>query len=368
MHRIFTFCLIGVIGLVLVSCDSADKPARGLEDEIYVVADSVEFEELRTALETAFEKIIYTPQPEKLFQLKRISPDQIENNQNKKNLIITAPLNSKSNTSKFINAVIDSSVKNQIVNNETFIINKYDLWAKNQLVMLLTAPSMEELEVKILQEKDRLLYAFQEISDKRLYESLYNSRYEREPVEGKLLKDYGWIVYVQADFNIALDKPEDNFIWLRRSPNSDMERWIFVHWIENASPAYLNEDSIRTIRNRITQKYYRTTDDTSYVVIAEDYFMTSEVNFKGRYAIFTQGLWDLNIKGMGGPFINYTFYDENTKRIYMLDGSVFAPKYYKRNLIHQMDVVLQSFMTEAELSEERISELQSAAEDYQPLR
>ncbi|MCK7523374.1 MAG: DUF4837 family protein [Ignavibacteriales bacterium] len=21
----------------------------------------------------------------------------------------------------------------------------------------------------------------------------------------------------------------------------------------------------------------------------------------------TQGLWDLNIKGMGGPFVNYTF-------------------------------------------------------------
>jgi hypothetical protein len=99
-------------------------------------------------------------------------------------------------------------------------------------------------------------------------------------------------------------------VWLRRSPGSDMERWMFIHWIENASPEYLNEDSIKAVRNRVTEKFYRTSDDTAYVRIAEDYYMTSEVNFKNRYALFTQGLWELNIKGMGGPFISYTFFDE----------------------------------------------------------
>ena len=41
----------------------------------------------------------------------------------------------------------------------------------------------------------------------------------------------------------------------------------------------------------------------------------------------------------------------------MLDGSVNAPKYYKRNLIQQVDVMLQSFRTVVELSDERIDEL-----------
>ena len=59
-------------------------------------------------------------------------------------------------------------------------------------------------------------------------------------LEGKLLKEYGWLIYIQADFQLALDEPENNFVWLRRSPGSDMERWIFIHWIDNASPAYLN--------------------------------------------------------------------------------------------------------------------------------
>jgi hypothetical protein len=347
--------------LIITGCDPATKPASGLEDEIYVVADLGEYEELRNALETTFEKLIYTPQPEKLFTLNRISVNEIEKYENKKNLIIAAPLNSNSTTAQFIRAIMDSSARMKLVESDEFLIKKYDFWAKDQLVMLLTSPEMPELKSNILKNKDVLLNAFQQISDKRLYASLYNSKYEQKTNEGKLLKDYGWLIYVHSDFQ--LNNSKDNFVWIKCSEKNDMEKRIFIHWIENASPELLNPDSTRAIRNRLTEKYYREYDNNTFVVIAEDFYTTSEINFKGRYAIFTQGLWDMNIKDSGGPFINYTFYDEKSKRLYMLDASVFAPKYYKRNLIHQMDVILQSFMTEDELSKERKEELLEAKEE-----
>ena len=300
----------------------------------------------------------------KLFTLFRISPNQLERYRHKKNILIVAPLNSGSFTSQFIHSIVDSAAIQKIKQEKDFIIKREGLWARNQLVMILTAPTIQELEYKIMNNKDNLLYTFQKVSDERLEQSVYNSRYEQEPLEGKLYKEYGWLIYVQADFKLALDIPEDNFVWLRRSPGSDMERWLFIHWIDNASPAYLNEDSIRAIRNRMTKKFYRTTDDSSYVVIASDCYTSSAVNFHGRYAIFTQGLWELNIKGMGGPFINYTFLDEKTNRLYMLDGSVYAPKYYKRNLIQQMDVLLQSFRTGSEINKDKKEELLEAAKDY----
>ena len=103
-------------------------------------------------------------------------------------------------------------------NGQDFIIKKDNLWATDQLVMILTAPTIQELEFDILKDKDNLLYAFQKASDERLKSSLYNAHYENESIEGKLLKEYGWIVYVQADFKLALDIPKDNFVWLRRSP------------------------------------------------------------------------------------------------------------------------------------------------------
>ena len=346
----------------LSACDTTNKPAKGLEDEIYVIADSSEYEELRVALESTFEKVIYTPQPEKLFTLRRVSPNEIEKYRTRKNIIIVAPMNSNSIASQFIKAIVDTAIRTKIMSNQMSQVMKNNLWAKNQLVVVLTAPDMQELEFNILKKSDDLLYAFQKISDERLSQSLYSASYEKKNIEGKLLKKYGWVIYIQADFTLAMDKPEDNFVWLRRSPNSDMERWIFVHWLENATPAYLNADSIRMIRNKITRKYYQTSDDQSYVVIGEEYLTTNEVNFKGRYAILTQGLWELNIKGMGGPFINYTFFDEKTKRLYMVDGSIYAPKYYKRNLIQQVDVILQSFMTESELSADRKEDLLDAVD------
>jgi Domain of unknown function (DUF4837) len=356
------FAALIIISL-MVACESSNKPAKGFEDEIFVIADSLEYIEFKDALDSTFERTIYTPQPEKIFTLKRINPSQVYKYKRKKNIIIAAPLNSGSKTSKFISAVVDSTVKNKLSADSNFILIKKDLWAKNQIVAVISAPSINEMKSKILRNSDDFLYTFQKISDERLFNSLYKAKYERKEIEGKLLKDYGWVIYVQADYQLALNKPEDNFVWLRRSPGSEMERWIFVHWIDNATPEYLNEDSIKVIRNRMTKKYYLTADTKGYVVVAEDYFTINEVNFNDRYALFTQGLWDLNIKGMGGPFVNYVFYDEDTQRLYMLDGSVYAPKYYKRNLIQQMDVTLHSFRTEKELTKERKEELLDAVED-----
>lgn len=346
-----------VIIFLLTSCGSHKRPAFGPENEIYVIADSTEFEELRLALEEAFQQIIYTPQPEFVFEIQRVDISQLDRFKNRKNIVIIAPLNSGSSVSEYINSIIDSTVKEKIINLEEFVINRYNLWARDQLVMVLTGPTVQHLQTNLIRESDNLIYYFRKISDQRLFQSLYNPKYERKDIEANLLDKYGWIVYVQADFNIAKDSPENNFVWLRRSPHGDMERWVFVHWINNASPELLDVDSIRTIRNNLTKEFYRTRDDESYIVIAEDYFTSGEVNFNGRYAILTQGLWELNIKGMGGPFVNYTFFDENTNRIYMLDGSIYAPKYYKRNLIQQVDVTLQSFMTREEIPENKLNEL-----------
>lgn len=361
MKKISILLLVITLSIIINSC-GVKHEAFGPEDQIIVIADSSDYNYLLSALDSTFEKIIYTPQPEELFHLKRVPLNQLNRYRLYKSIILLAPRNSSSDVAKYIKSVTDSSLLKKTDTDPDFVIQRKDLWARHQLVMILTAPNLESLEFKIFRKKDDLLYTFQKSSDNRLKETIYTPRFENEKTEGKLLKQFGWIIYVQADFVLAIDNPANNFVWLRRAPNSDMERWIFVHWINNGSPAYLNSDSIRAIRNRITKKFYRTSDDSAYVIIAKDYYTSGEVNFNGRYAIFTQGLWELNTKGMGGPFVNYTFYDEKTKRVYMLDGSLYAPKYYKRNLIQQMDVTLQSFMTKAQLSKDRIEDLLDAAE------
>lgn len=358
----FYFFLLTISTFIFLQSCGDQKPAVGEEDLIYVVADSSEYYELEAALRQVFGKIIYTPQPENLFELKRVSVNNINSVKNKKNIIVIAPLNSGSYTSQYITSLLDSSVTNLVKSDSEFVFNKYDLWARDQLVSIMTAPTIEKLQTKMLNNHENLLYYFQKISDRRLFQSLYNVKYEQKDIEAQLLDSYGWIIYAQADLQLALDNKEDNFVWFRRAPGTDMERWLFVHWVDNASPSFLDKDSIYAERNRITSKYYVTTDKSASVEIADSYINTSEVNFLGRYALMTQGLWRMTDKSMGGPFINYTFYDEQSKRIYMLDGSIYAPKYYKKRLLQQVDVLLQSFMTKNDMSQDKIDDLMDELE------
>ncbi|NOX19630.1 MAG: DUF4837 family protein [Chlorobi bacterium] len=355
--------LLTLSAALLFSACNMKKKATGISDLIYVVADSSEYYQLEPTLIQVFGKIIYTPQPENLFNLKRISVNNLEKYKDRKNILFIAPLNSGSHTSEYLNSILGEKVKKMVADSNRFVVIKPDLWAREQMVMYLFSPTIEQLKKNILSDADNLLYQFQHISDERLFNKLYYPQYEKKDIEAKLLKEYGWVIYVQPDFWLAKDAPEDNFVWLRRAPGSDMERWIFVHWIDDASPSFLDADSIAAERNRITAKFYRTSDDSSCVEIADQYLNSSEVNFEGRYAIMTQGLLRMKDKSMGGPFVNYTFYDEATKRVYMLDGSIYAPKYYKKKLIQQVDVMLHSFKTKKELSKNRIDELMDELKD-----
>jgi hypothetical protein len=345
---------------LLISCDTKKK-AIGNNDEIFVIADTSEYYQLEPVLVETFEKIIYTPQPENLFSLNRNNFENLQKIKNRKNIIIIAPLNSESQTSKYIRKNLDKNVRSLVESDSVFVFNKYDLWAKDQIVMFLTSPSIEKLKNNILLNKESLLYYFQKMSNQRLSESLYSKVYEKKDTEARLLNNYDWTIYVQADFLLAKESREDNFIWLRRAVNSDMERWIFVCWLDNATPDLLNYDSLYSLRNKTTEKFYRTSDEKTFVEISKAPFEPNitEVNFNKKYAMFMQGFWKFKDNSGGGPFLSYSFFDPKSKRLYMIDGSVYAPKYFKKNLIQQLDVLLQSFRMKNELTKERIEDLES---------
>ncbi len=339
------------------SCESHLKPAIGKEDEIFVIADSTEWEKYYGLFSQIFEKEIITPQPEVLFYLNRVNLDEINKYKKRKNLMIVALLNSNNSVSNYVKSILDSSSLELIKSGKEFVIKKQDVWAKDQVLVILAASSFEELQIRALRNKDNLLYYFQKASDERVMGNLYNPQYERKELEAKYLKNYGWTIYIQADFVEAVDNSNEKFVWLRRSPDTDMERWLFIHWIDSADVDMLNNDFIINERNNVTKRFLKSIDDKAYVEIAKENIVHSEFNLNGKYSIFTQGLWRMNDYSMGGPFVNYTFFDPDTKRLYMLDGSVFSPRYEKKSLIQQVDVNLRTFKTLKELPKDKVEDL-----------
>lgn len=62
----------------------------------------------------------------------------------------------------------------------------------------------------------------------------------------------------------------------------------------------------------------------------------------GQLAIETRGLWMVKGDFMGGPFLNYTVFDEKNKRIITADAFVYGAGVKKRDLVFQMEAIIKS--------------------------
>ena len=364
LKKAFILFLFIVTFISLTSCTNSQKPAIGQEDDIIVIADSSLYSMLEGEMLHVFEKIIYTPQPEHLFSLNRKDFRKFPKLQNRKNIILLGTLDSNDPTSEYIKASLDSSVTKLVEKNEAYFFNKNDPWAKNQLVMYLVSNTVDELKRNILNGNEELLYSFRNVSNHRLFSTLYKPRLENKKIEAELLSKYNWSIYVQPEVELAKSDSVNNFVWLRSGRNRAIERWMFIHWIDNATANYLTEDSLLSIRNRITKKYYRVSEDSVFVNLSYDMSRPKiqQASLNNRYALMCQGFWKFNDKSGGGPFISYSFFDENSGRFYMIDASIFAPKYYKKKLIQRADVILNSFRTGDELTEDRKEDILSGLE------
>jgi len=178
----------------------------------------------------------------------------------------------------------------------------------------------------------------------------------RQPeVEERLLRDHAFMVKVQHDYLIAEDTT--NFVWLRRIL-SDTWRSLFVHYVEYADPRVISPAWIYAQRDSLARAYLQGNVGGYVQTDRRQALETHEVDFRDRYALETRGLWhmvgpdnsgEIVSYGMGGPFVNYTIYDEESGRIYMIDGMVFAPGFEKREFLRQLEVIAYTFRSRGEV-------------------
>ena len=123
------------------------------------------------------------------------------------------------------------------------------------------------------------------------------------------------------------------------------ERWLFVRWIDSIDTTGLNSEWVLAERERIGKKYYG--GDS----VVDDYLYSFRSDFLGRPAVITTGLWENEEKVKGGVFKNYTFYDEYTKRLYMIDLAVHAPGEDKLPYLRRLDIMAHTFRTVFDMEE-----------------
>ena len=359
-NRRYLIVLVALLsGLLLAaSCTLPKIPATGQNDEILVFADDTTWNTLESTIRFVFEDTVFTPVPETWFSLERVAFSNWEENESHKNRVIVGTLEGEGPVSRYIQQALDDTVKSLVADGKEFFFARYDSRARGQLLMFLVAPSHRELELQMRSRAPDLVYYFRNIWLKRdMAEIEADARYNKEEISRSLLRRNGWTMTIQHDYLVARDTSEARFFWVRRANPEDLERWIFVAWWDSTSPEMMVEDWIRGARDSVTRMWMRTLDDEAYVEIAPYNQNVEAVNFLNLYAIEMRGNWRFSDKTGGGPFVDYTFYDERTRRTYMLDGSIFAPRVEKKKLIMQVEALLNTFRTLDDLPDEERKEM-----------
>ncbi len=348
----------------LVGCGDSYRPrATGPNEQVTVVMDSTHWQgPLGEAVRENIAPYISTlPTPERMFDLKQVDLTSrlvFDNVQKRKNVIFIAPLSdsARSNVASFLRDRLSASALQAVESGQTAVVPKPDLWRQSQRIYFITASTTDGIIQALQANGPDIRETFRKIILTRQQREMFDRG--RQPViEDSLMAHHGFAVNVQHDYQVAIDTT--NFVWLRRIL-IDSRRSLFVYYKDNADPSTITPEWIYATRDSLTRRYMQG-NVGGYVQIDRRRPLTSEnINFLDRYAYESRGLWymierqdDGSIRqfGGGGPFVNYTFYDQASDRIYMIDGMVFAPKYDKRDFLRQLDVIARTFRTRQDVQQ-----------------
>ncbi|GAB5519279.1 MAG: DUF4837 family protein [Rhodothermales bacterium] len=359
---IAVFFLLG--SLSLLGCDPGEidiRPsAAGPEATLTVVMDSTLWQA------SPGEAVNYhvapymgtLPAPERLFDVRHMdltSLPRLEEAKTYKNVLVAGVINDSSNVSRFLRSSFSADALTSIENGNAAYVQRPSLWRRNQMVIYLAARDSSSLADAIASRSDDMHYAYNTLIRQRTEVDMFD-RARQPELEEQLMQKHGFAVNMQHDYLIATDTT--NFVWLRRIL-SDTWRSVFVYYEENSSPATLTPEWVYATRDRLTKAYLQGNQGGFPMLYQYQRMETENIDFQGHYAYETRGLWqmvgedengDLFQYGGGGPFVNYSFYDEDTRRLYMIDGMVFAPSYPKREFLRQLEVIAYTFRTQAEVS------------------
>lgn len=326
--------------------DSHLPKASPVPNEILVVMDSAKWEgalgdELRQTFGAAIPGL---PQEEASFIIRYVSPRHFKGfMKNYPNIVFVTTLDDRSKDSRVMRSYFTENSLQQIRENpDMFMLARKNEYARGQEVLHLFAKTEEELLQKIEENKRSLYSYFAESERNRLSRRLFTGLPNKK-VSNYVEKQHGFRMEFPLGYDVAASA--DNFIWVRKlDQEEDISIWVGYQEYNNEN--VFQEENILELRKQIASQFIFGKDSSTYMKTERDVPVhTREVNFKGNYAVETRGLWRLHNMIMGGPFLSYTFVDEDTNRLYYIEGFAYAPGEKKRGAIREIEAILHTFKT-----------------------
>lgn len=215
-----------------------------------------------------------------------------------------------------------------------------DYWASPQRRVTVVGPHPDSLAGAIRARGESIASLFRK-SDYRRLQKLF-TELQDVTLSNSLQKTMGVGLTIPSGFYPA--KLTENFAWLRKE-TKDFSQGLIIYYTPYEDTSYFSQKMIINRRDQMCMIYIPGEREGSYMRTAGSIMPTSRrFEFKDRFAVETRGLWDVAGDFMGGPFINYAILDEKNNRILSMDAYVYYPNNDKRDLLLQMEAMMQSLV------------------------
>jgi hypothetical protein len=331
MNKYFFSVIITTLGLLtIMSCGPEQNKqgqrkgvmpsVSGKTGELIVVMDTAKFRSdvglpIKKELSSVFKGL---PQPEPIFDLINIPSKAFERGFRTHRNVLRVNIASKYSEPRF---VVRKGVN-----------------SKSQILIEAQAPNDSSLK-KLFREKG-------ETAAQRFIES----EWDRYLKAYRGMRNRGVIQHLREKFNVemvvpkgfSLDKDTSSFSWIAKEDPEYTQGFLVYKYPYDGEKTFTVGYQTQ-MRDRFTKKFVPGPSPNSFMItetLVTPFFNKKRLNNHTVYEM--RGLWKVKNDFMGGPFVSYSIFNENTGQVVTVDGYVYAPRFDKRNYVRQIEAILQS--------------------------
>lgn len=286
------------------------------------------------------------PQPEPIFDIRYISPAQLEAAKERRELrsyVILANLQDvNSPVTKMVSEDMGAEKVEEARRDNSYKVTlAKDKWAKGQLLVYMAGSNADELIKSIVQQYASVIQRIRKEDQNRLDAGIYIGG-QNENLRKEIKLDLGIDLKVPTDYFKAMYDEEAKVMWLRKE-TEDLSSNIMIQVLPYTDKAQLTKEGIKEIRDKLG-KYVGSELPGTYTRTNDvDLPMLVDVGtFQNYYSLEARGIWEMVNDYMGGPFYGLLVLNPNNNQLYYLDGFIHAPGKNKRDFMQQLEYVIRT--------------------------
>ena len=286
------------------------------------------------------------PQPEPIFDIKYISPGQLEAARERRELRTYVFLANLQDADSPVTQMVREDMGMEKVEearreNSFKITLAKDKWAKGQLLVYMAGSNPDALIQSIVQQYGSVIQRIRKEDLNRIDAGVYIGG-QNENLRNEIRLNMGVDLKAPQDYFKAMYDEENKVFWIRKE-TEDLSSNIMIQILPYTDKSQLTKEGIKAIRDGLG-KYVGSELSGTYTRTNDvDLPMLVDVGtFQNFYSVEARGIWEMVNDYMGGPFYGLLVLNPNNNQLYYLDGFIHAPGKNKREFMQQLEYVIRT--------------------------